>query len=61
MREEKKNYRPDPTDVFVFMGIGLIGAGTWLISRPASLIVVGSLLLLLALAPYLANLFKSGK
>lgn len=61
MHEEKKNYRPDPTDVFAFVGIGLIGAGTWLISRPISLIVVGSLLLLLALAPYLTNLFRAGK
>lgn len=52
MQKEKRNL-PDVTDIFVFVGIGLIGTGTWLISPAVSLIVMGCLLLLLALAPYL--------
>lgn len=52
---------PDATDIFVFTGIGLIGTGTWQMSPPISLILVGSLFLLLALTPYIAELIKARK
>lgn len=61
MAEFFKKLIPDVADVFVFAGISLIGTGTWMVSPPISLIVVGSLLLLLALTPYLAGLIKPGK
>lgn len=56
-----KKFIPDATDVLVFAGIGLIGTGTWQISPPISLIIVGTLFLLLALTPYIAELIKARK
>lgn len=61
MKDKLKKVIPDTADMFVFTGIGLIGTGTWIRSPSAALIVVGSLLLLLALTPYLADLFKPRK
>lgn len=61
MEKSFKKYMPDVTDVFVFAGIILIGAGTWIIGPPISLIAVGILLLLLGLAPYITSFIKAGK
>ncbi|WP_461392894.1 hypothetical protein [Desulfosporosinus fructosivorans] len=60
-KRELKELLPDATDVFTFFGICLIGIGTWWISPPISLIVVGSLLLVIALAPHVLALIKPGK
>ena len=60
--EKKKDLKlPDATDIFTFGGIILIAVGTWWISPPISLIVTGSLLLVLALAPYILNIIKPRK
>ena len=44
-----REFLPDASDTLAVIGVVLIGAGVWLISPAAALIVVGALLIAAAL------------